>query len=149
MLGVNFNDFPNEYDGFERGHASLLLKQEEGVHEGPYHIGNRLWIELCDLIDAFNQEVPILICARGARLLDCLFSAFWVLGGWVIHLTGLEDFLFEERSNFFDISLICQVCNKLKDFLVDLDRLHSVLSDNIQNITHVVFEQLGVTLLQL
>lgn len=149
MLRINFDYFPDENNGFKRCHASLLLKKEEGVHQWPDHVWNCLRIELCDLIDAFDQEVPIFICAWGTRLLDCLFPTFLILCRWIIHLAGLEDFLFEERSNFFDISLICQVCNKLKHFLVYLNRLHCILTDNVENVAHVVFEQFGIPFLQL
>lgn len=63
MFGVNFNYFSDEDDGFKGRHASLLLEQEERVHEGPDHAWNRLRIELSNLIDTLNQEIPVLIRA--------------------------------------------------------------------------------------
>jgi len=63
VLGINLNDFSDENDGFKRCHATLLLEKEERVHKWPNHVWNCLWVELCNLIDALNQKVPILIGA--------------------------------------------------------------------------------------
>ena len=62
----------------------------------------------------------------------------------LIHLGSLDNLSLQEQDNFFDVALADQVCNQVKNFLVDFQGYDSLVLDDGQDIIDVILKNLHV-----